>query len=128
MGDDDADADGNTSDIEEKGEKIQLTLKNYLLVQHSWVNCVRALVDIGEHTVRRLPQNLRCMEIGGQIVKSMVDAHVEYWTVEKGISNPVRYVHSIVHASDSIYDLKNRWENMGILTPHKDVQDAVRSL
>merc|ERR1712127_238454 len=118
MGDDDADADGNTSDIEEKGEKIQLTLKNYLLVQHSWMNCVRALVDIGEHTVRRLPQNLRCM----------VDAHVEYWTVEKGISNPVRYAHSIVHASDSIYDLKNRWENMGILTPHKDVQDAVRSL
>lgn len=106
-------------------EKKQILLQ-YKLAMHSWINCLRALVDIAEHTVRRLPQNPRCTEIGGKLVNAFVGAYVEHWG--QNVSNPTRYAHSITCASDPIYNLNRRWEDSGILTPDKDVQDVVRSL
>jgi len=38
----------------------------------SYHNCIRALVAIGEYTIRRLPPNTRTAELGGTIVRAIV--------------------------------------------------------
>lgn len=43
----------------------------------SYNNCIRALVAIGEHTIRRLPPNTRTAELGGTIVRSLVLASID---------------------------------------------------
>lgn len=41
-------------------------------VAESYQNCIRALVAIGEYTIRRLPPNSRTAELGGTIVRAIV--------------------------------------------------------
>ena len=43
----------------------------------SYINCIRALVSIGESTIRRLPPNTRTAQLGGAIVRALVLANID---------------------------------------------------
>lgn len=115
------------------------------VARDSWINCIRALVNIAESCLGRLPLLDTSNTICAHLVRAFVESFAPSETLEPtedtktdppgsacnrpwrcNLLNPNRYADTVLKASDECYDLENR--TSGILTPPTDVQDVVRAL
>lgn len=124
----------------------------------SYQNCVRALVFIGEHTIRRLPPNTRTAQVGGAIVRALVLASVDHDPSKltgtgyigesiadsegKCLISPTRYADFVTNAAENVRKIStndfssplpdatvaNFAQHVFETAPHQDVQDVVRGL
>ena len=122
----------------------------------SFQTCTEMMVDIGERCLLRLPTNLHSRQLGGMIVRGLVEAYVssEKFTTEKpltylsqemgstarSIIDPLRYAEAVANASTnplldpsqshnpSSPDKQTTLEQLLGFQPPKDVQDIIKGL
>jgi len=139
----DTSADQNYTSI-----NLEKTLK-------SFNNSIRAIVDIGESVLLRLPTNSHTCRLGGMVVRCLLEAYVDTKGVCNGnqlyiacqsnsnlrsVIDPLRYADSITNAARSpLLDVEKRRTPIKLIDaesvedligrqPPNDVQDLVKAL
>jgi len=134
-----------------QGENNKETVASFII--DSFFNCLRTIVFCAEMSVRRLPSNQRSMEMGGVLVRCLVEAYLEprvdalddqeeympRWRTEelkgKTLIDFSRYSDIVINIGDSSPDNETPVTNIMCKANNflkskvpNDIRDAIRSL